>query len=67
MKNFLTAISIAAVLSGCTNQGTYNSLQGARENECRQIVDTRARDQCFDDARKPYGKYEQERNESRKN
>lgn len=67
MKVFLAGTLVAMGLLGCTNRDTYDSLQGAREQECRQIADASERDQCFDNARTSYDKFEQRRNESRNN
>ncbi len=65
MKGMLVMTVGFFVLGGCSNQQAYNSLQGARENECRQIADATERDSCFENARKSYDKYEQQRKESR--
>jgi hypothetical protein len=62
----LTVVFVAQVISACTGEQTYNSLQGARENECRAIPDAVQRDQCYAEACKSYDKFNQERNESRK-
>lgn len=67
MKELGISLLVASGLLGCTNQQAYNSMEGAREHECRQIADANERDLCFANARKPYDKYEQERNESRSN
>jgi len=61
---FVIALGFFALV-GCSNQQAYNSLQGARENECRQIADANERDSCFENARKSYDQYEQQRKESR--
>lgn len=53
------------LVAACSNQQAYNSLQGARENECQKIVDATQRNQCFDNAHKPYDQFEQQRSESR--
>jgi hypothetical protein len=64
MKGLTLGVLTGLLLSGCTNQQLYSSMEGARENECRQIADPNERDLCFDNARKSYDKYEQQRKES---
>ena len=68
MRKLIRAAAILLsmqIVSACSNQQAYNSLQGARENECLKVVDAAQRNQCVDNAHKPYDKFEQQRNESR--
>lgn len=48
-------------LSGCSNRQVYDSLQGAKQNECSKVVDNSERQRCFDDANKSYDRYRRER------
>lgn len=69
MRKLIRAIFVTAgalIFIACSNEQVYNSLQGARENECPKIVDAAQRSQCFDNARTSYDKYEQQRNDARK-
>lgn len=64
MKSFVIIIAAALAAlatAGCTNREVYDSLQGAREDQCRKIADADARQRCYDDAHKSYDKYERER------
>ena len=54
------------ILGACSNAEVYNSMQGAREQECQHIVDAAQRNQCLDSAHMSHDRYEQQRNESRK-
>lgn len=67
MSRLIGVLAVAALLNACSNKEVYNSLQGAKENECRQIVDADARTRCFDNARTSYDNYKQQREESSKN
>jgi hypothetical protein len=48
-------------LTGCSNRQVYDSLQGAKQNECNKIADNNERQRCFDDAGKSYDRYQRER------
>jgi hypothetical protein len=58
---FLSFLAILLALTACTNREVYDSLQGARQNECSKIVDDGARQQCYSDAGKSHDRYEKER------
>lgn len=67
MRKLIRAVFIfcgAQGLFACSGEQVYNSLQGARENECQQIVDATQRNQCLENAHKSYDKYDRQRNES---
>jgi len=49
------------LITGCSNREVYDSLQGAKQNECNKIADNSARQRCFDDAGKSYDRYQRER------
>lgn len=61
-----TAAAIA-LLTGCSNKEVYNSMQGAKENECQKIIDAGERARCLDNAHQSYDKYRQQREDSSKN
>lgn len=68
MRTLIRGMMIVAgvqTLGACSNAEVYNSLQGAREQECQQIVDALQRNQCLDNAHKSHEQFERERNESR--
>lgn len=68
MRKVIRALSVlsgSVFISACSNEQMYNSMQGARENECVKIIDAEKRAQCMNDAHKPYNQFEQQRNESR--
>ncbi len=60
MKPFLLIATLLA-LTACTNRQAYDSLQGARQQECGKIVDANERARCYGVASQPYDRYEQER------
>lgn len=57
------AFLIAALLSvtACTHREVYDSLQGARADECSKIPDADSRQRCFEQANRSYDQYERER------
>ncbi|MGZ8252389.1 MAG: hypothetical protein ACXWT7_08590 [Methylophilaceae bacterium] len=58
---YLATVCLALIcLQACTGQQMYNSAQGARQNECRKILDNAARDRCFETADKQYDQYSKE-------
>ncbi|HSB95765.1 MAG TPA: hypothetical protein VLC91_04930 [Spongiibacteraceae bacterium] len=54
-------LSSLFLIMGCSNREVYDSLQGAKQNECNKIVDNNERQRCFDDAGKSYDRYRRER------
>jgi hypothetical protein len=60
----VTAVTLAFslfLLAGCSNREVYDSMQGAKQNECNKIVDNNERQRCFEDANKSYDRYQRER------
>jgi hypothetical protein len=60
MKSFLLIVPLLT-LTACSNREVYDSLQGARQNECGKIVDDNTRQQCYSDAGKSHDHYEKDR------
>ena len=58
---FILAALLA--LCGCSDRQVYDSLQGAKQNDCNKIADNNERERCFAAANQSYDRYEQERNE----
>jgi hypothetical protein len=61
LRQILFIAALAATLHGCSNREVYNSLQGAKQNECNKIVDDNQRQRCFEDANRNYDRYQRER------
>jgi hypothetical protein len=60
MKFILFTTALLA-LTACSNREVYDSLQGARQQECGKIIDDSARQRCFSEAGKSHDRYEKER------
>jgi hypothetical protein len=58
----LLIAALATALNGCSNREVYNSLQGAKQNECNKIVDDNQRRHCFEEANRNYDRYQREQN-----
>lgn len=67
MKKLFVFVTTLICLAACSNEQIYNSLSGAKENECQKIVDANERARCLDAAKESYEKYQQRREESQKN
>ncbi len=63
MHKYLGLVA-AALLAGCSHEQMYNSMQGAKENECQKIIDASERARCLDNAHMPYQQYRQQRDDS---
>lgn len=64
LKSITLIVSLVPVLLmsyGCSNREVYDSLQGAKQNECNKVVDNNERQRCFEDANKSYDRYQRER------
>ena len=62
MKSILFIAALLA-LTACSNRQAYDSLQGARQQECSKIADNGERERCYQNANKPHDRYEQERSQ----
>jgi hypothetical protein len=61
LKSILFIAAVLLTLNGCSNREVYNSLQGAKQNECNKIVDNNERQRCFENANKNYDRYQQQK------
>jgi hypothetical protein len=63
LKSILLVAAVTLFsLTGCSNREVYNSLQGAKQNECNKIVDDNQRQHCFEEANRNYDRYQREQN-----
>jgi len=59
-KNPIHLLSLL-VISACSNQATYDSLQRSRLQECNQIIEETLRNECVAQNKLSYKEYEKNR------
>jgi hypothetical protein len=57
---FCLALMAAFVVSACSNEQTYNSLQNYQKNQCNKRVDNVERERCLQEADTSYGEYKKQ-------
>ncbi|MBA3582699.1 MAG: hypothetical protein H0W44_09635 [Gammaproteobacteria bacterium] len=66
MRGLLLSGLILGLLVGCTNKDIYSSSEGARQQECQDVLTSPERELCLDAANKSYEQYKREQDEVRR-